>query len=446
MDRPKLDFKKTLLIGFGFFGTSVMWKLYNDYVPIFLQAGNPLFDANLATKANGFGLGPGLTGIIMTLDNIVALFLLPLIGLWSDRIWAPKLGGRRRPFIVTLAPISIIAFLLIPFIVRMIPPELSGMTEQLRQPLALFVVVVGIFITTMAGFRTPVISLMPDLTPSPLRSQANGIINLMGGLGGIIITLVGAFLYNVNIALPFIVSGVLTVLAVLMLIFFVKEPRHLGEAGEAREGEEALSVLKGVQRMVRRISPAVRQSLLLLMLSIFFWFVGYNAIETFFTSYGVNVLHIAENQASLLSSVSYITFILFAIPSGYIAAKIGRKRAITTGLVIFAVLLLIGFFVPNIIVIGGALALGGIAWSLVNINSLPMVIDTSDSDSNIGTFVGLYYLASQLAAITGPILNGFLIERYQNYGLVLLVPVIFFFLAAGSMQFVTRGEAKLATA
>ena len=435
--RPKLDFKKTLLIGFGFFGTSVMWKLYNDYVPIFLQAGNPLFETS--TKAPGFGLGPGLTGFIMTLDNIVAFLLLPLIGLWSDRIWAPKLGGRRKPFIIALAPISILAFILIPVIVRLIPPELSGMTDQLRQPLAFFIIIVGLFITTMAGFRTPVISLMPDLTPSPLRSQANGIINLMGGLGGVIITLVGAFLYNVSIALPFIVSGILMTVAVLMLIFFVKEPRHLGEEGEAREEEEALGALRGI----RRISPAATKSLLLLMLSIFFWFVGYNAIETFFTSYGVNVLGIAENQASLLSSVSYITFILFAIPSGYIAAKVGRKRTITIGLLVFAVLLLIGFFVPNIIVIGGALALGGIAWSLVNINSLPMVIDTSDSDANIGTFTGLYYLASQAAAIAGPILNGFLIERYQNYGLVLLMPVIFFFLAAGSMQGVTRGEAKV---
>jgi MFS family permease len=432
----KLNFKGTFLIGFGFFGTSVMWKLYNDYVPIFLQAGNPLFETS--TRTGGFGLGPGMTGFIMTLDNIVALFLLPLIGLWSDRIWKPKLGGRRRPFIVTLAPISILAFLLIPFIVRSIPPELTGMTAQLRRPLAFFIAAVGIFITAMAGFRTPVISLMPDLTPSPLRSQANGIINLMGGLGGVIITLVGAFLYNVNIALPFIVSGVLMAAAVIMLFLFVKEPRHLGDAGEVREEEESLGALKGI----RQVSPAARKSLLLLMLSIFFWFVGYNAIETFFTSYGVSVLRIAENQASLLSSVSYITFIAFAIPSGYIAARIGRRRTITTGLLVFAVLLLIGFFVPNIIVIGAALALGGIAWSLVNINSLPMVIDTSDSDANIGTFTGLYYLASQLAAITGPILNGVLIERSGNYGLVLLMPVIFFVLAALSMQGVTRGEAR----
>jgi maltose/moltooligosaccharide transporter len=433
----RLDYRRTLLIGFGFFGTSVMWKLYNDYVPIFLQVGNPLFQGGASAQTSGFGLGPGLTGFIMTLDNVVALFLLPLIGMWSDRIWRPSLGGRRKPFIVTLAPISILAFILIPFVVRMIPTELSGLTEQLRQPLALFIASVGVFITTMAGFRTPVIALMPDLTPSLFRSQANGIINLMGGLGGVIITLVGAYLYNLDIALPFIVSGALMALAVLMLVFFVRE-REVLEGGETREEEQSLNALQHV----RRIAPDVRRSLLLLMLSIFLWFVGYNAIETFFTSYGVTVLGIAENQASLLSSVSYITFIVFAVPSGYLAARIGRRRTITIGLVAFAAVLLVGYFLPRLAVIGGALALGGIAWSLVNINSLPMVVDTSPSNANIGTFTGLYYLSSQLAAIAGPTLNGALIERTGNYGLTLLVPVFLFGAAALSMQGVTRGEAR----
>ncbi len=432
---PQLDYVKTFLIGFGFFGTSVMWKLYNDYVPIFLQAGNPAFET--ATKAAGFGLGATWTGFIMTLDNIVALFLLPLIGMWSDRVWVRRLG-RRRPFIVALAPISILAFLLIPLIVKAIPPSLTGMTADLRQPLAFFIAAVGVFITAMAGFRTPVVSLMPDLTPSPLRSQANGIINLMGGLGGVIITLVGAQLYALNIALPFIVAGVLMFVAVLMLVFFVKEPREL--AGDAPERE--LDVGLNVFKSLGQIPTETRKSLLLLMLSIFLWFVGYNAIETFFTSYGVNVLGMPENRAALLGSVAYVTFILFAIPSGYVAARVGRKRTITLGLLIFAALLFVGYFIPNATVIGVLLGLGGLAWSLVNINSLPMVVDTAESDASIGTYTGFYYLASQLAAIVGPTLNGFFIERTANYGMVMLMPVIFFVLAALSMQGVTRGEAR----
>ncbi len=436
-ERPKLNYKRTFLIGFGFFGISVMWKLYNDYVPIFLQAGHELFDKGLATRAGGFGLGATLTGFMMTLDNIIALFLLPLIGVWSDRVWTPL--GRRRPFIVALAPIAIFAFVLIPFIVASIPPSLSGETEALRRQLTLFLIVIGVFITAMAGFRTPVIALMPDLTPSPLRSQANGIINLMGGLGGVIITLTGAWLYNLHIAAPFLFAGGLMLLAVVMLILFVQEPRVLETSGP-RDEEQALGALRGL----RRISAEGRRSLLLLLLAIFLWFVGYNAIDTFFTSYGVNVLKIKENEASLLSSIAYITFILFAVPSGFIAARFGRRRTITAGLLTFAVLLLVGYFVPNIVVIGIILGLGGLAWSMVNINSLPMVVDIAASNADIGTFTGLYYLASQLAAIAGPTLNGFVIERSGNYGLTLLMPVIFFILAAAAMQGVRRGEAHVA--
>jgi MFS family permease len=430
----KLNYKKTFLIGFGFFGLSVMWKLYNDYVPIFLQAGNPSFQ--MSATANGFGLGATLAGFIMTLDNLAGLFLLPIIGVWSDRIWTR--WGRRKPFIVILAPIAIAAFILIPYVVQAIPAGLSGETGELGRYLTWFMIVIGIFLVAMAGFRTPVISLMPDLTPSPLRSQANGIINLMGGLGGVIIALVGATLYNIDITLPFIVAGVLMALAGVLLFFFVQEPRHLTSEPSDREAEEQLQALRGF----RGVPKASRRSLALLMLSIFLWFVGYNAIETFFTSYGVNILKIKENQASLLSSISYLTFIIFAVPSGFIAARIGRRKTITIGLVIFAGLLLVGYLFPNIYVIGVALALGGCSWALVNISSLPMVIDTSPNDANIGTYTGFYYLASQLAAIVGPVLNGFAIEQSNNYGLVLLMPVIFFFLAAITMQFVTRGEAR----
>ena len=144
----RLDYGKTLLIGFGFFGISVMWTLYNAYVPIFLQAGNPQFDA---AGEVGFGLRAGLTGVIMTLDNVAAFFLIPLIGMWSDRVWTRF--GRRKPFILALAPISIAAFILIPVAVNRIPPEMSGETGRLGSTLAFFMAAVGVYITAMAAFR-----------------------------------------------------------------------------------------------------------------------------------------------------------------------------------------------------------------------------------------------------------------------------------------------------
>lgn len=430
---PKLNYGKTFLIGFGFFGISVMWTLYNAYVPIFLQAGNPDFTA---AGEIGFGLKPGLTGFIMTLDNIAAFFLLPFIGVWSDRVWTRL--GRRMPFILVLAPISIVAFILIPAAVGMIPLELNGQSAQLGGPLALFMLAIGLFLLAMAGFRTPVIALMPDLTPSSLRSQANGIINMMGGIGTLIATLGSSLLYKMGRITPFVFGGVLMVAAVLMLFIFVKERRELSVA--AADDEEGFHALRGI----RRVSPESRRSLWFLMGAIFCWFVGYNATETFLTSYGVTVLGISTGQAPLLMGVASLTFLLFAVPAGYIAARLGRRKTIIAGLIVFGVLLLLNFFLRNAVLIWPIMGIGGLGWALVNINSLPMVVDTAASDADVGTYTGLYYIASQLAAIIGPILNGHIVEWFgNNYNLIFVVTPLFFLFAILCMSQVTKGEAKI---
>ena len=428
---PKLNWRFTFLIGFGFFGISVLWTLYNAYVPIYLQAGHPDFSA---PGEVGFGFEPGLTGVIMTLDNVAAFFMIPLIGAWSDRVWTRL--GRRKPFILALAPISIIAFILIPVVVRMVPPELSGQVDRLGTPLALFMVTIGVFLTAMAGFRTPVITLMPDLTPSPLRSQANGIINLMGGVGTLIATLGSGFLYGMGRIVPFIFGGVLTVVSVLMLYFFVKEPEEFEAAAKEDEGLGALRGLK-------RVSPMARRSLGFLMGAIFCWFVGYNAVETFLSSYGVNELGMSTGQAPLLLGVASLAFMVFAVPSGYIAARLGRKRTIIAGLAVFGVLLVANFFLRNATLIWPIMAIGGMGWALVNINSLPMVVDISASAADLGTYTGMYYIASQLAAVVGPIVNGYIVQWGGNdYNLIFVATPAFFVLAILCMLGVTKGEAK----
>jgi maltose/moltooligosaccharide transporter len=166
-----------------------MWVLYNTYVPIFLQAGNPAIDQQLAVKTLGFGSSATLTGIIMTLDNIAAFFIQPIMGAVSDRTYTRI--GRRMPYILACAPIAAIAFCLIPMVPLAIPEALNGQLSQLGGLFALFVVAIGIMLLAMAVFRTPVVALMPDLTPSALRSKANGVINLMGGLGGVLAFLGG---------------------------------------------------------------------------------------------------------------------------------------------------------------------------------------------------------------------------------------------------------------
>jgi len=433
----KLDYRKTFLIGFGFLGTSIMWALYNTYVPIYLQAGNPAFDSQLAVQTFGFGLSATLTGFIMTLDNIAAFFIQPIMGAISDRTYTRI--GRRMPYILIFAPIAVLAFVLIPLVPQMIPESLNGQVGQLGGLLALFVAALGVMLLAMAVFRTPVIALMPDLIPSPLRSKANGVINLMGGLGGVLAFLGGGLLYKILRPLPFWVGGAITLIAVAILFWKVKEPRKLVESAARRE--EGMGVFRGL----RDIPPENVRSLVLLILAIFFWFVGYNAIETFFSSYGVTTLGVSESTASMILSVAYITFILFAIPSGFIATRFGRKRTIIVGLAIFAVLLMIAFFTPVVPVIVALLAVGGVAWSLVNINSLPMVLDISTSETVLGTYTGLYYVAGTLAAVVGPILNGWVIDLTgQNYNMIFLVTPGFFVLAILCMLGVTKGEAKQA--
>jgi len=426
-----LNYRRTFLIGFGFFGISILWSLYNAYVPIYLQAGHPSFEAQ---GEIGFGLRQGLTGVIMTLDNVAAFILLPVIGIWSDRIWTRF--GRRMPFILVLAPVSVAAFILIPVVVDMIPPELTGQTEQLNSQLALFMIAIGVFLTAMASFRTPVIALMPDLTPSPLRSQANGIINLMGGLGTLIATMGSGILYQMGRLAPFLFGGSLMTAAVILLFLFVKEPE---KAGTTAHEDRGLGALRGL----KRISPHARRSLAFLMGAIFCWFIGYNAIDTFLSSYGVSELGLSIGTAPLLMGVASLAFLIFAIPAGYIAARVGRRRTIITGLAIFGGLLLINFVLRNATLIWPIMAIGGMGWALVNINSLPMVVDTAASDADLGTYTGLYYIASQLAAVVGPILNGYIVEWFGgDYNLIFVVTPAFFALAILCMLRVTVGEAK----
>jgi MFS family permease len=325
---------------------------------------------------------------------------------------------------------------------------------------------------------------MPDLVPSPLRSQANGVINLMGGVGGVLAYIGGGLLYDVNPGLPFWLGAALTVIAILIVIFAIREPREsMATAADSQELADMLpsvillvvsllvwglgnwwlegirgELVKGLGYLVmaagfilflvtrlRRLPQGNRGSLLRLLLAIFCWFVGFNAIETFFSLYGVNVLHIKPSLAGILMGVANLTFIIFALPSGFIAARVGRRRTILWGLAIFSVLLLIAFFIPVMAVIAVALGLGGMAWALVNVNSLPMVLDTARQDQ-VGTSTGLYYLFSTVAAIAGPIANGQVIQRTgDNYNLIFLIAPFFFVIAFLLMLGVRHGEALPST-
>jgi maltose/moltooligosaccharide transporter len=420
----KFNYGKIFLLGFGFFGVSVIWGVYNAFVPIFL--------------ANKFNLAPAFIGFFMTLDNIAALFIQPPVGAWSDRLRTPL--GRRLPFILAGAPITAIAFGLIP----------------MAAILPLFVACTSTLLLSAALWRTPVVALMPDITPSQNRSQANGIINFMGGIGTIVALQTGGMLYKMSPAFPFWLGSVLVVLAALIVFLFVREPKIYEENNETQPSmfESLREILNDEDKSGSRI-----------LFAIFFWFLGYSAVETFFTLYAQKHLGINAGDGATLLSVFPLFFVLFAIPSGFIAARIGRRVAISIGLIVVAVVLALLYILsaetllspvaplplvgiplteggPRMLTMAGVLLmLGGIGWAFVNINSLPMVVELT-SAARIGTFTGLYYLFSTLSAIVGPNVNGWAIQLSGgNYNVIMLIAPFFMLAALVLMLGVRRGEA-----
>jgi maltose/moltooligosaccharide transporter len=411
----RFKYGKIFLLGFGFFGVSVIWATYNAFVPIFLQS--------------KFGLQPALIGFFMTLDNIAALFIQPPVGAWSDRLRTPI--GRRMPFILIGAPIGAIAFGLIP----------------LAAVLPLFVACTTTLLLSMAFWRTPVVALMPDITPSQNRSQANGVINFMGGLGSIIAFLGGSILYKMNPAYPFWLGSALVILAALLVLIFIREPKVHEESDEEKPGmiESLRTVLTDPDRSALRI-----------FLAIFFWFVAYNAVEAFFTLYAKNHLLLDEADGARLLGQLSLLFVIFALPSGYLGSRIGRRVTISIGIVIMTICMLAMYFVPvgtlttvltklpvlgEVPVVGLILMFAGTAWAFININSLPMVVDMT-TFARIGTYTGLYYLFSTLAAIAGPNINGWIIQLSgSNYSATMVAAPFFMVLAFIMMMGVKRGEA-----
>jgi len=415
----KFNYGRIFLLGFGFFGVSVIWSVYNAFVPIFLS--------------EKFGVAPFWIGFFMTLDNIAALFIQPPVGAWSDKLRTRF--GRRIPFMLIGAPISAVAFGFIP-VAAILP---------------LFVACTSTLLLSMAFWRTPVIALMADLTPSPKRSQANGIINFMGGIGAIMAFLIGGNLFEQNPAMPFWLGSGLVILSSALVFIFIKEPKDYAES----------EVKPNMFLSLREIWNDPDRSALRLFLAILAWFIGYNAIEAFFTLYAVNHLGLSAGDGSGILGHLSLFFVLFALASGFIGGKIGRRVTISAGLIILAALLGVMFFLtPEVLanplakvpVLGtvrviSLLMMGaGIAWSLINVNSLPMVVDLVE-DARVGTYTGLYYLFSTMAAIAGPNINGGIIQVLgSNYNSIMLVGPIFMVVALVLMWGVRKGEAVVADA
>jgi MFS family permease len=419
----KFNYGKTFLLGFGFLGGSIIWPIFNQYIPIFLQAGNPEFERQLLAEGRaipdivGFGLAPSLAFFIMTWDNIINMFIQPWVGAKSDQTW--NRFGRRKPWILLGAPFALLSFVFIP-------------VAQSILAIAVF-----IFITSfgMALFRSPTAAWLGDLFKPNDRSKANGVINLMGGVGGLLAYFGGGILFNsFGRAAPFAGGAIAMAIALTVALIFVKEPAKI-TTDETKEEER--SVLENLRIVLDNPDKSGR----FVLLGILFWFMAFYALETGLSSFAVFTLGMKAGTASIYTGLVTVTFILFAVPAGTLGTKYGRGPIIRIGLIGLTVLTLLGyFFIQNSITFAVVMVLIGIFWAMVNVNSLPLVYDHGD-EKRIGAFTGLYYLSSQFAAVLGPTLGGILVDTLNDqYRWLWLFAALFMAVALVMMLRVKRGE------
>ena len=430
----KLNNKRTVLVGLAFLSICAFWQMYDNVVPLILT--------------NTFHMNESLSGAIMAADNILALFLLPFFGGLSDRTQTRI--GRRTPYILAGTAAAVVLMNLLPL--------LDNGYAAAASPLGLggFVVVLGLLLIAMGTYRSPAVALMPDVTPKPLRSKANAIINLMGALGGMLYLAVAAVLYpnsrveglsHVNYQPLFLVVAAIMAAAVAAMFLTVREPKLYAEnqACEAAHPEWNLARDDGSGQEV--LPREVKRSLGFILASIALWFIGYNGVTTWFTTYVSQVMGEGLGGASTCLLVATGGAIVSYIPVGEVASRVGRKKTIQAGVVLLAACFMAGYFLTTHFreinaVMYVVFALVGLAWAAINVNSLPMVVEMCRG-SDVGKFTGYYYTASMLAQVVTPVAAGTLMRQA---GYHTLFPYAAFFVALSfvTMCFVRHGDSKAA--
>lgn len=424
----KFSYKRTMLIGLAFMSICSFWQLYDNLIPIILR--------------DTFGMKDGISGIIMASDNVLALFLLPLLGTLSDKVHTKI--GKRMPFILLGTAIAVIAMMFIPIINNAYNP---GKTEYL---LYVFIGVLLILLLAMASYRSPAVALMPDLTIKPMRSKANAVINLMGAIGGILYLIISALILKESdngydyFPIFAIVSGIMIV-SVLVLFFTIKENRMASEVTDYENKHPEENLLDTTTSSKASLPKPVKRSLVFILASISLWFIGYNAVTTAFSKYATQEWEMTLSSANLCLTVATVGAIISYIPIGILSSRFGRKKTIIAGVILLAasfgtaaIYTMTGNkFSPALYVL---FVLIGIAWAAINVNSLPMVVEMCYG-SDIGKFTGLYYTFSMSAQIVTPILSGFLLE-HLGYWTLFPYSTLFVILSGVTMLFVHHGDNK----
>ncbi|MCH5342268.1 MAG: MFS transporter [Acetatifactor sp.] len=467
----KLNYKRTFFIGLAFLSISAFWQMYDNIIPLILQ--------------NTFELKETVTGVLMAMDNVLALFLLPVFGSLSDRVNTPL--GKRTPFILGGTVLAVVFMMMLPIADR-------------GENLVLFLIALFATLVSLGLYRSPAVALMPDLTPNRLRSRANAVINLMGAVGGVYALIMIRFLVGEGKRpsyLPLFASiAALMAVAVGVLLITIRENKlrkeleeaeraasaagvseHADDAGNteksaaagstegavaAYEGakteecskREADSKLEKVSKPEKeskleetseprttKLPREVKRSMLFMLASIFLWYTAYNAVTTAFSRYTGVVWGMEGGSFANCLMVAMVAAIISYIPIGNISARFGRKKTIIGGVLLMTVCYLAAVFVNTYHpLINVAFALIGVGWAAINVNSYPMIVAMSQG-GDIGKFTGTYYTFSMAAQIITPVLSGFLLENV-SYRTLFPYAAFFSLLAFLTMTQVRHGDVK----
>lgn len=411
----EISYKKTILVGFAFFLICAFWQAYDNAIPLILN--------------HKFGLSETLSGLIMALDNIFALFMLPLFGTLSDKSGGKF--GRRTPFIVIGTICAVVSFIFIPLI----------------NDLALFIVVLLLTLIAMSTFRSPAVALMPDVTCKPHRSKGNSVINLMGAAGGIIVLVFGIIfktseMGKTDFFLYILATCALMIVALIVFIFSVRENKWAKEMeSDTEKYFPDKESLERDEQNKGKLTKSQFVSLIFILLSVALWYMGYNAVTSKYSLYSTDYLGLDYNLTMMIAQGAAI---VSYIPVGIIASKIGRKKSILIGVII----LFIAFFAAGFMRMGTSnivmfvlFALAGIGWATINVNSFPMVVELAKS-GDVGKYTGYYYTASMTAQAITPVLSGGIMDLFGNMYPLFPYAAVCVALAFVTMLFVKHGDNK----
>ena len=483
----KLNYKRTILVGMAFFLISAFWQAYDAIIPLILT--------------NRFGLPQTASGAVMSIDNVLAVFMLPIFGAISDKVCSRF--GKRTPFIVIGAVAAMVFFVFLIVIdsfqldalikagvhdryveaeamldtakealksakkvgnvaameianaeietinalIDTIRSDVLNITLGNLMPMIAFMGVLLLVLISMAIFRSPAVALMPDVTVKPLRSKANAIINLTGTAGGILVLALGiVFGTSKHISMKYIgysLSVVAIMLLGLVLFIFTVKERKWAEDMEAETSALGLedTAPEAEQGEKRKLSRPETVSLLLVLASVALWYIGYNSITSKYSVYATNILGFDFNITLIIAQAAAI---VSYIPVGIIASRIGRRKNVLAGVLMLAGAFFIGNFItpttPEFLMFP-VFILAGMGWATINVNSFPMVVELAKG-GDVGKYTGYYYTASMAAQIVAPILSGVLYDVFGMRLMFFAFGTVFVALSFVTMFFVKHGDSK----